>query len=62
MPDRSRAVPLHDGQDDAMPCECPACNSPFVTNRRPHRLPDVPPAAQLPPAIHAPGRSSTVPA
>jgi hypothetical protein len=24
---------IHDGESDAMPCQCPACRSPFITNR-----------------------------
>jgi hypothetical protein len=24
---------IHDGQGDAMPCECPACRSPFTIHR-----------------------------
>jgi hypothetical protein len=41
--------PVHDGQSDAMPCQCPACRSPFV-NLRIIRAP----ADYVPASIEAP--------
>jgi hypothetical protein len=38
MSERIAAV-IHDGQADAMPCQCPACTSPFInTNHRRGRM------------------------
>jgi hypothetical protein len=48
-----RSPVIHDGQDDAMPCQCPACRSPFITNNRMIRNPRHDEAA----SIEAPSRN-----
>jgi hypothetical protein len=52
MSERHRPV-IHDGQGDAMPCQCPACLSPFIPRRRVN----IPTGNYVPPAtIKAPAR------
>jgi hypothetical protein len=51
MPEHRRTV-IHDGQSDAMPCQCPACRSPFITTRIIRNPADIAPHAR----IEAPAR------